>query len=329
MKKILQDDEGITLILTVVIISIIVALTLQFNRSMWAELHSADNLKNSVKLGCIAKSGSNFALAVLEEDAFSNDSDSMHDIWAEAEEYSIYSTTLFEDGGFVVKIKDLSGRIQINQLIKLDNEEYVFNPLQKEIITRLLESEEFELESDDIDGMLDAIKDWIDPDDIITGFGGAESFYYESLENPYKCRNAPLESIEELILIKGITRELFYGSEDRRGLSEFLTVFGEGKININTASSLVIASLSEDIDPEMVDEIIAYRENEENDLSSIGWYKAALNTNEDYIASELITTASSYFDVESRGTIGARTKIIDIVVERKNKIPNILTWKYL
>jgi general secretion pathway protein K len=296
---------------------------------MWVELHSADNLKNSVSLGCIAKSGSNFALAVLEEDASSNDFDSIHDIWSEAEGYSAFSTSLFDKGHFMLKIMDLSGKIQINKLIMLEDENWVFNLDQQELLARFLSLEEFDLESGDIESILEAIKDWIDPDDQITGFGGAESSYYESLEKPYSCRNSPFKSIEELILVKGITREIFYGTDDKPGISDFLTVFGDGKININTAHAMVFKSLSEDFDQEMIDDLIAYRENEENDLSNIGWYKIVLNTQEDYIKPDLINTVSNHFEIESIGIIEDRTKAVSIIVERVGKTPNILSWKYL
>ena len=63
--------------------------------------------------------------------------------------------------------------------------------------------------------IVNSILDWIDSDEEAR-VGGAESIYYEGLEVPYACRNAPLESIEELLQIQGVTPTLFYGEDANR-----------------------------------------------------------------------------------------------------------------
>ena len=57
-----------------------------------------------------------------------------------------------------------------------------------------------------------AIMDWIDSDEE-RRVGGAESADYQGLAIPYSARNAPMESIEELLQIQGITPALFYGED--------------------------------------------------------------------------------------------------------------------
>ena len=60
-----------------------------------------------------------------------------------------------------------------------------------------------------------AILDWIDSDEE-RRVGGAESADYQGLAIPYSARNAPLESVEELLQIQGITPALFYGEDANR-----------------------------------------------------------------------------------------------------------------
>jgi len=55
-----------------------------------------------------------------------------------------------------------------------------------------------------------SILDWRDPDDLYR-MNGAEPDYYQSLKEPYRCKNGNLDSIEELLLVRGVTPELFYG----------------------------------------------------------------------------------------------------------------------
>ncbi|OYW15918.1 MAG: hypothetical protein B7Z55_14555, partial [Planctomycetales bacterium 12-60-4] len=64
----------------------------------------------------------------------------------------------------------------------------------------------------------DAIRDWIDADDT-TRENGAESDYYESQSLGYGAKNGPLETIDELLLVRDVTPELLYGEDaNRNGL---------------------------------------------------------------------------------------------------------------
>lgn len=139
-----------------------------------------------------------------------------------------------------------------------------------------------------------AILDWIDSDED-RGVGGAESADYQGLAVPYAARNAPLESIEELLQIQGITPVLFYGEDANRngmldpneddgnesrpndnadgildvGWREYFTASsrerntagdGEAKININgTILTELFDEIEEAFDTETATFIIAYR----------------------------------------------------------------------
>ena len=58
-KRILKDNRGFALILTILIVSLVVVLTLQFNNSMWSDLYSSANLRDGIRLRFIARSGVN------------------------------------------------------------------------------------------------------------------------------------------------------------------------------------------------------------------------------------------------------------------------------
>ncbi len=66
-----------------------------------------------------------------------------------------------------------------------------------------------------------AIVDWRDEDEAVST-GGAESEYYLLLPDPYYCKNAFFETLEELLLVKGISREMLYGEDlNRNGVLDF------------------------------------------------------------------------------------------------------------
>jgi type II secretory pathway component PulK len=65
------------------------------------------------------------------------------------------------------------------------------------------------------DAIVDAIIDWRDTDDV-SGSAGAESSYYLSLSRPYRCKNAPFESLEELLYVRGVDPMVLYGEDWNR-----------------------------------------------------------------------------------------------------------------
>jgi general secretion pathway protein K len=323
--RFIKDNEGMALIMTILVISLIVALTLQFNASMRSNLQAAMNLRDGIRLGCIARSGFNGALAVLHEDATSGNVDTLREDWAHAKLFSESSLSLFNEGRFMVEITDLSGKIQLSQLIDKDGN---YNSTQKSLLLRFMSFPEFDLDPEEVENIVDAIKDWIDNDNDTTRFG-AEDSYYKALEKPYPCKNAPIEFLEELLFVRGITKELLYGSGEKPGISRYLSPYGNGKININTADILILRSLSNDIDQERAEDMVEYRENEDNDLSDFKWYKNVPGMADVSIPDSLITTSSNYFEITSEGFKGSMRKKIEATVERKEKTLQVLSWKVL
>lgn len=323
MIRYLRDNRGMALILTILVISIIVALTLQFNTSMRSNLHAAVNLCDGIKIGCTARSGFNYALAVLFEDLSKGSVDSLRELWADSKTISESSTSFFDEDRFLVEIADHSGRIQINQLIDKDGK---YNDTQKRILTRFLNFPEFDLEPEEVDNIVDAIKDWIDPDSETTRFG-AENGYYQTLEKSYTCKNGPMEFMEELLFVKGITKELFYGSGEKPGIFRYLSHHGNGRININTADLLVLRAISDQIDQDLAKDMVACREDKDNDLSDPGWYKKVPGMSHVTIEPALLTTSSEYFEITSEGLKGSMSKRIRGVVERKEGKLKILSWR--
>ena len=88
-----------------------------------------------------------------------------------------------------------------------------------------------------------SILDWIDaeePEDS-TRIGGAEDDYYMSLDPPYNARNDDIISLDEMLLIKGITPEILYGSSEEDGIpgiANLITTFGK-TFNVTTSNKYV------------------------------------------------------------------------------------------
>lgn len=88
----------------------------------------------------------------------------------------------------------------------------------------------------------DSLQDWKSPGELHRA-NGAKSDYYLALPVPYRARNANLEDVAELLQIRGVTPELFFGRDTTPGLAEFVTVRGGGQVNINTAAPTILKAL--------------------------------------------------------------------------------------
>ncbi len=99
------------------------------------------------------------------------------------------------------------------------------------------------------DELIDCIGDWIDADDN-TKLHGAESddpFYGD---RGYRVKNGPIDTIDEMLLIKGVTEEILFGgpgptpdSPPILGIARWLTTWGDGRINANTAPREVLLTI--------------------------------------------------------------------------------------
>ena len=139
-------------------------------------------------------------------------------------------------GVFRVRFIDEGGKINVNRV----SEETL-----RRVFTNL------GLEGARRDILVDSIMDWRDADDLHRA-NGAESDYYAALSPPYSAKNGPLDSVEDLLWIRGMTRELFYGQPESaaaepRGIAlhDIFTIDSPiDRVNLRTASAEVIHALT-------------------------------------------------------------------------------------
>ncbi len=86
-----------------------------------------------------------------------------------------------------------------------------------------------------------AILDWIDPNDP-QRTSGAKETYYSALSPPYHCKNGPLDSLEEMLLIKGVTPQLLFGSDKNRNGQLDPGEDGSGQVDLGWSAYLTVHS---------------------------------------------------------------------------------------
>ena len=127
-------------------------------------------------------------------------------------------------------------------------------------------------------------------------------------------------------MVKGMTNELFSGTKKTPALAQFLTIYGTGVISINTAPKMVLRALSPEITDEFADRIDEYRKNENNDPSSVDWYKNVSGMAGTTIKAGLIDVAkSNYFKIYTTGVSDKMKQNIIGVLQRSPF--KIMSWR--
>ena len=121
----------------------------------------------------------------------------------------------------------------------------------------LLEKKLGEDADDQIDELIAAWGDWVDLNDN-PGINGAENEYYENLGTPFTQRNGKLETVEEILHIRGFD-EVFADVD----LDAAFTLYTDDElINLNLAT-VEAMQLLPGLDDELIAEILAFREQNE------------------------------------------------------------------
>ncbi|MGD2186068.1 MAG: general secretion pathway protein GspK [Desulfobacterales bacterium] len=337
MVKTISNNQGIALLLVITVTTILIATALEYNRRARFAVLSTAATRDRLTLSQMASSGIHAAMALLAKDRAESNIDSLQEDWANADKINeLLDEIPFDDGKLAVTISDEMGRLQVNALVTYPDSRN-FNESQRTIWERFLtyfKTEEETPEDSQPTAIVNSLKDWLDfgDDEAITGLSGAESSYYQDLSPPYGSRNGPISDIHDLLLVKGIAPELFFGSNEKSGIVNYLTVYGmtpgagtsftfPGKININTAELPVLVALlpSENVDLaqaffELRQE--AAKEKDAPDLSGPTWYKDIAGLSGLNLDTKLITTASDFFRVVSEAQVNNTVLTVTAVVQR-------------
>ncbi|RMF78299.1 MAG: general secretion pathway protein GspK [Nitrospirae bacterium] len=209
------------LLLTLVVVGLLAALVIQFNYQGQVELELARSYAESVQAAYLAEAGVEVAKALIRTD--DPKVDSLEDQWAMA-----IPVIPVEEGFVTLTIEDANRRLGLNRLLNATGTR-VNEPLAG-VLEELLR----QLGRDDAPALVDALLDWMDPDDEVRP-QGAEQNDYGGATPPVVVPNRPLLSPGELGMVKGFDHDLLYGSDELPGLLTLVSPWGDGRVNLNTA----------------------------------------------------------------------------------------------
>jgi len=305
LKKRMAQEKGIALFMVLWVLILLSGIATEFCFAMRTEVNMVRNFKEQTEAYYIALAGLNRAIFELIRNESSPEKKKL--LADENEETAETSTrwrmntdippVSFAGGRFEVHIGNEAGKINLNTADE---------PLLKMMLNG------FEIEEQEKSIIVDSIMDWRDENDLHR-MNGAENDYYQSLPEPYECKNGDFDVIEELLMVRGVTPEIFYG-----GLKKIVTAFqdrgsnrgkikrrsskaGGSKICINAASKAILRSLPQMTD-DLAQSVLDFRK--EADFKSLGEVSTLLGADVYQAISRHITlTPSSYYQIESFGSI--------------------------
>lgn len=338
----IDSESGIAMFLVLWILTILSVIAGEFCYTVKTEVNITRNFKENTQAHYIARAGIFRAIHELvkkqdqEHIAYQNMSE---DQKKKAQKWRVnvpIPAIDFGQGYFEVHINNVSGKVNIN--------------LADAALLRLM-LQKFELPDRQVRVIVDSIMDWRDKDSF-HHLNGAENDYYESLSQPYPCRNGDFESIEELLLVRGVTRELFFN-----GLRDMVTVY-EGhnivarprfaappissqkkkkkkprfeisSININAAGEPILMSFFNG-NKDLVDEVIRYRMN--RDIESTADLRSIIGGNLYVgISSYISMKMSPIYEISSTGKMndGTAQQTVKAIVQIDRELEDrfqIIQW---
>ena len=357
-----QHRSGIALVMVMLIVIVFAILAGGLAYSMKVETKLARNSSWDTELEWLGRSGIELAKYVLSQSGKTGQPyDALNQIWAggtgetnDALEGLSLTDNKLGHGTFSVKIIDADRKFNINLAAvapEVMNQGLILMGVDGAEATHLV----------------NAIADWIDRDDEPRpGSTDTESGYYMTLKPPYRAKNGPIDDLTELMMIKGISPAMYYGSGsgagaannvaaqqrvhaanrfNRRageeptyalGFVDLFTALSGRQININTASANVLQLIPE-VDGSMAQAIISARagpdgaEGDEDDMPfrSIGELQRVpgMTPQIAQLFSRYFTTRSTTFEVQVDAQIDAVKRTYHAVL-RRNGNQMVLMYMY-
>jgi len=254
-------------------------------------------------------------------------------------------TGTFHGVSYDVKVRPECGRIPINRIAfdaGKDPPEQDDRDFLKRIITNLVQGGNAtegmnQRAAESIDEVVDSIIDWVDRNQTPSGPNGAENKWYRA-NRGYTTGIGFFLTPDELLKVRGVTPELFYGTDGRPGLRDIVSVFcglnqsevfGEGLINARSVDPKVLQVLLPQVQPEELAQLESLRESDDK----VGFVTKlqSLIGNDPVLASrfDFQPERSTLVSVTARADMARarnRSVIAGIFTLAANDVPEPLMW---
>lgn len=323
--------RGVAMLIVLWVIMVLSLLIGGFAFTMHVETQVATFSRKELKAEWLARSGIEVARMQLLLDlqsATEGGYDARTQAWATNFEW--YVDHLLGEGAYNVNVIDEESKMPLN----------LASPEQLGKLLNLLG-----LDPADADVITDSIGDWVDDDDLHK-LNGAEDDYYMSLSPPYHAKNATLDRVEELLMIRGVTPEIYgglladekEGLPERPGLKDLLSTLSPPVVNVNTASGYVIQAWL-GLDDAQIQAVLSRRDGgdglpgteDDQPFATVDEFMSYLgggaNDEQRQQLRNLVTVNSTFFTITATGNCGGVQRTIATTVRRDNGQLVVVEWR--
>lgn len=286
-EAVFGTERGIALLMVLWVLTILIVIVFSFSYMARTEAYATLAFRQAVEKKFLAEAGIERGIAELFYLSANKNAPTVtsgSEVWRmDGRQYKLLMT---DNGYYTIGILNEGGKVDINTAPEV---------ILKTLLINL------GVDPDHADIIVDSAMDWKDPDNL-RRLHGAEDDYYMSLPNPYKAKNTDFETLEELLLVKGMTPEIFFGGKEKKGLIDFLTVHARmTKININAAPKEVLLAIP-GITTELADSVMTIRETQE-----IQDIKGVLGNNYSLASPYIGLSLAKAFTIEAVGYKGTES----------------------
>jgi general secretion pathway protein K len=297
-SAILSDRRGMALILTLLVITIITAMVVEFAYGVYINTNVLHNWQTAQRLSIAAKSSIRFGARLISENTSLL-------TYTYPGHIDISQKIPFEeiDGTVYLRIEDENSKFNLNSLVGQNG---LLNTDSRAALLRMLSVLEINNE------IADRIIDWIDPD--------SEPRLHDSEKS---AKNGHLDSVDELLLIPGLDKETY--DKLRPHITIYGSAYGMFLININGAEAPVLMSLSDSITREMAERVIKYRKatpfEKIQDIYSVAGFD--INT----LSLADIIVKGTAFRIHSTAHSGNIKRVVESVIDISGSSRTVRHWK--
>lgn len=314
------QGAGVAIIFALMVLVVVSTLAIKHSWRSELDIKRAGHRWVSLQAKWYSQGAETLAVIALEKDLENSKADSLNELWASGFDFPT------DHGTMSIRIVDAQSRLNLNELsepfknpVPQQGQNISGHPKYKPVHLRFLrllqtiplDEDETLLSLTEAEAVLEAVKDWVDADDTVEGFGGAEASYYSQLDIPITITNGDMVSVTELRNIKGITPALY------QGLLPFVTSLPNTPgLNVNTMGSWLARTLNADDNPEplsileaeqLFDAVLAEEPETEADFNGVPFVSDLFpvqNGNQPVMSTSGLAYSSSWFELETTVTVG-------------------------
>ena len=238
----MHKQHGIALITILMLVALATILAAGIAKQQTATADATQSLLHQNQALLYAKSAEAFFSEILIDDAKNaGQVDHLQETWAQP------MPSFPVEGGVVSgRLEDQNAKFNLNALVQSDGN--TVNPAAQAWFGRMLTRLNLSPE------LAEAVIDWQDQNDEVSGPMGAESQYYQSLGQSYVAANQAFNQVESLKQIRG------FEGQNYVLLKPYIAAYSrEQKVNVNTASAWLLTSLDPKLKLSDVENVLTQR----------------------------------------------------------------------